>query len=123
MVFTPEELNAARQCLLDGVIDYFLAKEGIEALYIQGSVAAGSTDEFSDIDFRVVIQPSAYEQYISERFSAPKYWGEWLYNEWADRFWVCVSHWTVGSFCRSLKRLPRETNIPIPKGQGMFETG
>lgn len=36
MVFTPEELNAARQCLLDGVIDYFLAKEGIEALYIQG---------------------------------------------------------------------------------------
>jgi predicted nucleotidyltransferase len=92
MVFTPEELNAARQCLLDRVIEYFFAKEGIEALYTQGSVAAGSTDEFSDIDFRVVIQPSAYEQYISERFSAPKHWGEWLYNEWTGKFWVCVSH-------------------------------
>ena len=92
MEFSSEELNAARQRLLDRVVEYFLAKEGVEALYIQGSVAAGSTDEFSDIDFRVVIQPEVYEQYILERFSAPKHWGEWLYNEWADSFWVCVSH-------------------------------
>ncbi len=92
MGFSSEKLNAARQRLLDTVIEYFLSREGVEALYIQGSVAAGSTDEFSDIDFRVVIQPEVYEQYISERFSAPKHWGEWLYNEWAGRFWVCVSH-------------------------------
>ena len=92
MGFSSDELNAARQRLLDRVVEYFLAKEGVEALYIQGSVAAGSTDEFSDIDFRVVIQPEVYEQYISERFFAPKHWGEWLYNEWAGSFWVCVSH-------------------------------
>lgn len=92
MGFSSEELNAARQRLLNRVIEYFWAKEGVEALYIQGSVAAGSTDEFSDIDFRVVIHPEVYEQYISERFLAPQKWGEWLYNEWTDSFWVCVSH-------------------------------
>ena len=92
MKFNSQELNAARQNLFNKVVEYFFSKEGVEALYLQGSVAAGSADEFSDIDFRVVIQPKFYEQYISERFSAPQNWGEWLYNEWADRFWVCVSH-------------------------------
>jgi predicted nucleotidyltransferase len=92
MRFSSEELNIARQCLFDRVVEYFLAREGVEALYLQGSIAAGSADEFSDLDFRVVIQPEVYEQYISERFSAPKHWGDWLYNEWAGRSWVCVSH-------------------------------
>ncbi|WP_299406895.1 nucleotidyltransferase domain-containing protein [Acaryochloris sp. IP29b_bin.148] len=78
--------------MLDTVVDYFLAKPGIEALYLQGSVAADSADEYSDIDLRVVVQPDAYLQYLSERFAAPMQWGEWLYNEWANRAWVCVSH-------------------------------
>ncbi|MGV2828917.1 aminoglycoside 6-adenylyltransferase [Myxosarcina sp. GI1(2024)] len=92
MSFNSEKLNAARQRLLDKVIEYFLAKKGIEAIYIQGSVASGLTDEFSDIDLRVVIQPEIYEQYILERFSAPHHWGEWLYNEWSSSSWICVSH-------------------------------
>lgn len=92
MRFNLEDLNLARKRLLEKAIEYFFVKEGIEALYVQGSVAAGSTDEFSDIDLRVVIQPEMYEQYISERFSAPKHWGDWLYNEWTSKSWVCVSH-------------------------------
>jgi predicted nucleotidyltransferase len=92
MRFSSQELDVARQSLLDRVIKYFLNREGVEALYIQGSVASGLTDEFSDIDFRVVIQPEMYEQYTSERFSVPKHWGEWLYNEWTSNVWVCVSH-------------------------------
>ncbi|WP_019503984.1 nucleotidyltransferase domain-containing protein [Pleurocapsa sp. PCC 7319] len=92
MLFNSEELNSARKCLVDKVVEYFLAQGGVEAIYIQGSVAAGSADEFSDIDFRIVIQQEVYEQFILERFSAPKHWGEWLFNEWASRSWVCVSH-------------------------------
>ena len=92
MEFSTEELNLARDRLYQNTIDYFLAKDSIEALYIQGSVAAGSADELSDIDFRVVIHSKAYQSYISERFDAPKLWGEWIYNEWAGRSWVCVSH-------------------------------
>ena len=92
MGFSLEELNVARQSLYNKVVNYFLTREGVEALYIQGSVASGSTDEFSDIDFRVVIHSELYDRYILERFSAPKHWGEWLYNEWSDSFWICVSH-------------------------------
>lgn len=92
MKFNTDELNTARQSLLNKAVDYFLAKQGVEALFIQGSVASGNTDEFSDIDFRVVIQPELYEQFLLERFSAPKYWGEWIYNEWTAIQWVCVSH-------------------------------
>lgn len=92
MEFSTEELNSARDRLYKNVIDYFLAKDNIEALYIQGSVAAGSADEFSDIDLRVVVHPKAYRRYISERFDAPQLWGEWIYNEWTGRPWVCVSH-------------------------------
>ena len=87
-----KELNSARDRLYQNAIDYFLAKEGIEALYIQGSVAEDSVNEFSDIDFRVVVEPKVYQQYILERFDAPKDWGKWIFNEWTDRPWICVSH-------------------------------
>ena len=96
MGFDSEELNAARQSLLDKVTEYFLARKGVEALYIQGSVAAGSADEFSDIDFRIVIQPEFYEQYISERFSAPQNWGEWLFKT-VFPVRVLVHHLTLSS--------------------------
>jgi predicted nucleotidyltransferase len=92
MKFNQEELNAARQNLLDKAVDYFLEKKGVEALFVQGSVASRNTDEFSDIDFRVVLQAELHEQFLLERFSAPKYWGEWIYNEWTAIRWVCVSH-------------------------------
>jgi len=92
MRFNPEQLNITRQNLLDKIAEYFLRKDDIEALYIQGSVAARTTDEFSDIDFRVVINVDRCEQVASERFEAPKLWGDWVYNEWTDKFWVCVSH-------------------------------
>ena len=96
MKFSSEELNAARQNLFNEVVEYFFSKEGVEALYIQGSVAAGSADEFSDIDFRVVIQPKFYEQYISERFSAPQNWGEWLFKT-VFPVRVLVHHLTLSS--------------------------
>lgn len=92
MSINASTLKRARQQLFDNIVEYFLAKEGIAALYIQGSVAAESADEYSDIDFRVVVQPHMYQHYLSERFTAPQQWGDWLYNEGAGRDWVCVSH-------------------------------
>lgn len=92
MELSQQELNLARQHLLEQIIEYFLAQEGVEALYLQGSVAAGTTNQFSDIDFRVVSQSNFYEKLTSERFSAPKQWGDWIYNEWSRASWVCVSH-------------------------------
>ena len=56
MKFSSEELNVARQKLYGTVVDYFINRQGLEALYVQGSVAENSADEWSDIDFRVVIK-------------------------------------------------------------------
>lgn len=92
MNFSSEELNAARKLLYDKVVNYFGERKGVNAIYIQGSLAESSADEWSDLDFRVVIEPRFYQKYLSERFTAPQQWGEWLYNEWAGRSWVCVSH-------------------------------
>lgn len=108
MELSSRKLNIARQRLLDNVIKYFINRKGVKALYIQGSVAADTADEFSDVDFRVVVEPKVYENYTLERFSAPKQWGEWLYNEWTERSWVCVSHFKPFNKIDVLYFKPRE---------------
>jgi predicted nucleotidyltransferase len=113
MGFTSEELNIARQQLFNKVVEYFVDRKGVDALYIQGSIAENSADEFSDIDFRVVIKPKFYQQYISERFSAPKQWGRWIYNEWTERSWVCVSHFKPFNKIDLLYFKPEELK-PLP---------
>ena len=57
MSFSSEELNAARQLLYDRVVNYFSQRKGVEALYLQGSIAENSADGWSDLDFRVVVKP------------------------------------------------------------------
>lgn len=91
MKFAAKELELARDQLYRNIVDYFVDRKGIMALYLQGSVAENSADEFSDLDFRVVVELEAYQKYIAERFDAPKRWGDWIYNEWAGSG-VCVSH-------------------------------
>lgn len=92
MTLTTEQLNLARDRLYRNIVDYFVGRQGILALYLQGSVAEDAADGFSDLDFRVVVEPEAYQQYIADRFNVPKQWGDWLYNEWAGSSWICVSH-------------------------------
>ena len=113
MEFSTEELNLARDRLYQNIIDYFLARNDLEALYVQGSIAAGTADKFSDIDFRVVINSKAYRRYISERFNATKQWGEWIYNEWGGRSWVCVSHFKPFNKIDVLYFKPEELQ-PLP---------
>ena len=91
-MISTKKLNLARDRLYQNIVDYFVGRKGLAALYLQGSVAENSADEFSDLDFRVVVEPEAYQKYIAERFDAPKLWGDWIYNEWAGSSWVCVSH-------------------------------
>lgn len=92
MGYSKEDLITARQNLFNNIVQYFLAKEGVLALFVAGSIAEGTTDEFSDVDFRVVITPERHQQFISERLCAPKQWGEFLFNEWVENTIFCVSH-------------------------------
>jgi hypothetical protein len=92
MAHNPEELHAARTQLLHNVVKYFRGQEGVKALFIAGSLAADTADEFSDIDFRVVVAPEVHQQFVANRLAAPQNWGEWLFNEWSEDSIFCVSH-------------------------------
>lgn len=92
MGYDKEYLINARGKLFNNIVQYFLVKEGIEALFVVGSIAAGTADEFSDIDLRVVVSSQLHQQFVAKRLSAPLQWGEFLYNEWLENAIHCVSH-------------------------------
>jgi predicted nucleotidyltransferase len=82
----------ARNQLLDNALKYFLSQPEVKAIFIAGSLAAGTTDEFSDIDLRVVVAHEDHQQFIVSRLAAPKQWGDFLYHEWVKDAIHCVSH-------------------------------
>ncbi len=92
MQISEREIIEARERLFRNVVEYFRSKEGVKAIFIGGSVAEGTTDAYSDIDFRIVVEPEYHKQFVSERLSIPKNWGEWLFNEWIEDAIHCVSH-------------------------------
>lgn len=92
MSCSKQDLNCARNQLLDKALQYFLSKPEVKAIFIAGSLAAGTTNEFSDIDLRIVVAPEHHHQLVSERLAAPRQWGDFLYNEWIKDAIHCVSH-------------------------------
>ena len=92
MSCSKQDLNCARNQLLDKALQYFLSKPEVKAIFIAGSLAARTTNEFSDIDLRIVVAPKHHLQLVSERLAAPRQWGDFLYNEWIKDAIHCVSH-------------------------------
>lgn len=92
MSCSKQDLINARNQLSDNALKYFLFQPEVKAIFIAGSLAAGTTDEFSDIDLRVVVAHEDHQQFIASRLAAPKQWGDFLYNEWIKDAIHCVSH-------------------------------
>lgn len=87
------ELIAERNEILERMIAYFKEKEEVTAIFISGSLAAGTADEYSDIDFRVIIEEKYIDEYINNRLLTPENWGDLLYNEYSTGWKnMCVSH-------------------------------
>lgn len=84
----------AREKLLENMVRYFKQQSGVMAIFVSGSVAEGTADCYSDIDFRVVVEKEALDFFIANKFAAPLMWGELMFNEYnLDRGRnVCVSH-------------------------------
>jgi predicted nucleotidyltransferase len=57
------------------------ALDGVEAIYLSGSLAEGTDDLFSDIDLRVVVADAAYESVVVLREQLPTTWGPFLFHE------------------------------------------
>jgi predicted nucleotidyltransferase len=92
MVITAAEIIAVREQTLDRMLVYFRDREGVKALFVSGSLAAGTSDAWSDIDFRVVVAPEHYEAFLAERNMAPAAWGELLFNQVRPGSIHSVSH-------------------------------
>ncbi len=92
MTISEKEIIDARHLLFNNVVEYFRSREGVKGIFVGGSIAEGTTDTYSDIDFRIVVGPEHHKQFVAARLSMPKNWGEWLFNEWVADAIHCVSH-------------------------------
>ena len=61
-------------------------------MFLAGSLAAGSCDEFSDNDLRIVTDRNHYRHYVEERQKTPSRWPGFLFNEWLPDALHCVSY-------------------------------
>jgi len=57
------------------------AIDGVEAIYLSGSLAEGTDDHYSDIDLRVVAADMAYESVVALREPLPRTWGPFVFHE------------------------------------------
>ena len=88
-----KEIISERNKILEKMIAYFKEKEEVTAIFLSGSLAEGTADEYSDIDFRVIIDEKHIDEYIKNRLSIPESWGDLLYNEYSTGWKnMCVSH-------------------------------
>jgi predicted nucleotidyltransferase len=69
-----------RSEVLERAIASFSALDGVDAIYLSGSLAEQTDDQYSDIDLRVVIVDSSYEAVRALRAHLPTTWGPFLFN-------------------------------------------
>lgn len=55
--------------------------DGVDAIYLSGSLAENVADQYSDIDLRVVVLDAAYESVLALREHLPTTWGPFLFHE------------------------------------------
>jgi len=72
------------------MVDFFSARTEVIGLFVSGSIAAATTDEYSDIDFRVVVERESFEDFIKGHMSYPYAWGDLICNNGGHN--VSVSH-------------------------------
>lgn len=85
-------LEEARSALLSTALNHFMADPGVLAVFLGGSIAAGSADAWSDIDLRVVVKSEHHARFVERRREIPKAWPGFLFNEWVPHAQHCVSH-------------------------------
>jgi hypothetical protein len=71
---------AIRMMVLANAESSLGAIDGVKAIYLSGSVAE-RTDEYSDIDLRVIVTDAAYESVVALRENLPPTWGPFLFHE------------------------------------------
>jgi predicted nucleotidyltransferase len=87
-----ERIILARINLLEEVVSAFKMNPDVLGIFLCGSLASGTDDEYSDIDLRVVVEKNAYQKFVENRLEIPKQWKGFLFNEWREGTQHCVTH-------------------------------
>jgi predicted nucleotidyltransferase len=70
-----------RSSVLANAVASLGAIEGVDAIYLSGSLAEKTEDAYSDIDLRVVVAVAAYDSVLAMREHLPTTWGPFLFHE------------------------------------------
>ncbi|MBB4146189.1 hypothetical protein [Rhizobium rhizoryzae] len=90
--FDLSALSVARDRLISVAFEHFSVDPDVQGLFVSGSLAAGSSDAYSDIDLRVVVRHERHSWFVERRRDFPKQWPGFLFNEWVPGARHCVSH-------------------------------
>lgn len=85
-------ITQARDSILSRMVESFRHRPGMLAMFLRGSLAEGTADAWSDIDFSVVVDDEHFDTFCTERHAAPEKWGELLFNSGSMGPNMCVSH-------------------------------
>jgi len=82
-----------RSKLLNNIVNYFKDDIRVLGVFVSGSFAENTTDEYSDLDVRIVLEEDFLKEAIEDMEKFPKAWGNLLYNELPYEFNnCCISH-------------------------------
>ena len=87
-----KELIRGRERLLEAALERFVGDPAVVGVFLGGSLAARSADEYSDIDLRVAVGDADHSWFVEHRREITKSWPGFLFNEWMPGAQHCVSH-------------------------------
>lgn len=85
-------ISIERKKLLSELVNYFSDDPAVLGMFLGGSLPAGTSDQFSDIDLRVVVTPEEHGRFLADRLDMPKQWNGYLFNEWMEGTHHCITH-------------------------------
>lgn len=65
-------LSVARDRLMSVALDHFSVDPDVLGIFASGSLAAGTSDAYSDIDLRVVVRHERHNWFVEHRRDFPK---------------------------------------------------
>lgn len=70
-----------RERLLENILKDLTSDSDVLAIYLAGSLARGTFDNYSDIDIHIIVTPEKKAEYIKNKQNRARNWGEVLFFE------------------------------------------
>ena len=86
-------LPSKREILLKNALTDLTKDSNVLAIYQSGSLSKGSFDRYSDIDLHIVVTPDKKADFIKDKRSRVRNWGNVLFFEGVDDSPVLVTHY------------------------------